>query len=207
MSFLEEEQTPALAENAYDDAMAKLNASLQRSASVRGSGLSLGGGSYAGSSLGGVDEGPPNYVYGVNSNSAAQANKAFLQDVDVDYDEGDQLPSIEEARTTAASTLSRVERSYHDSPRSQRQSTGFPYADAENNIDGYGDRSYGPGHNSRRNWYKVAFFVLTAAIIGTVIGIAVGFTAGKEVEKLEEQGGNQGGGFGGGGELDDEIPF
>ena len=146
----------------YDQVMAKLNASLKRSASVRTSGMK-------GQRLGGrgIEGQPP------------------LYEIDVDdYNTGDQLPSIEEARTTAASTLSRIERASLSGSR-------FPFDPEEEYEQQYNKFSRGPGgeaaHKRKMNWYKAAFFVVIASVLGIVIGLAVGFTVGEEVEKLEKE--------------------
>lgn len=194
---------PTAADTDYDEVMAKLNASLKRSASVRssssgfngdlhgttlnGGGFGLNGGSTnsssnlsptnGGSFRGGLEAPLSRTSYG------SAKKETYLQDVsfDDDYDIGDQLPSIEEARTTAAATLLRMDRSH--------SSGGSPYDAEEEYEEQYNKFLRRPGEGAamrrRNNWYRIAFFVLCAALLGIIIGLAVGFTAGKQVEQLE----------------------
>ncbi|KAI2494300.1 hypothetical protein MHU86_20234 [Fragilaria crotonensis] len=201
--FDEEKTGPMDADSEYDMVMAKLNASLKRSASVKSSGSVTGsfrGGLDGSGSVGG---GPPRHVFGASSSSAnhplsrtsinSSTKKELnnnMYDVNVDlegddymYNAGDQLPSIEEARTHAANVLSHAR-----TDRSIGSRSHYPF-DAEDEYDEQYSKFLAGQHGVQPQkriipWYKIAFFALLAAIIGIVIGAVMGFSAGK---KMEEQ--------------------
>ena len=165
--------SPRAADADYDEVMAKLNASLKRSVSVKSSSSGVNGD--WNSSL----EGPPNYIFGVTRKEIP------LYEIDDEgYDAGDQLPSVEEARTTVASSVSR-------NTRPPLSGSPSAFDQEEEYEEQYKKFLRRPGEEAAYkrtiNWYKVAFFVVIASVLGTVIGLAVGFSVGEEVEKLETE--------------------
>jgi Leucine-rich repeat (LRR) protein len=173
----------------YDDVMAKLNASLKRSASVQSSTSSTGGGNN--NERRHLEGG--NIRFGTANHNSQTANVTGLYDVNVsDYDIADQLPSVEEARMNALTTTSKTNRTSNSSKRSifdvVVDDDYDDYEDPYKNFIRSPEQEQEVRERRRRNaWYRFAFFFLVAAVIGIIVGCVLGFNAGEEVVKLETE--------------------
>mmetsp|Transcript_2112 Transcript_2112/g.3111 ORF Transcript_2112/g.3111 Transcript_2112/m.3111 type:complete len:811 (+) Transcript_2112:137-2569(+) len=164
---------PGAVDDEYNKAMDKLNATLERASSNRGS---------FGSRIGPVNipsEQPPqdsNYNGGSSCNGSVSSSIrgdhsiSFVPDgYDSEYDPRDQLPSIEEVRTNVAAET-------------------VPLAGwGRNGGNGHGAKDEFESRRSSRNRWMIAFVVLVASLIGIIIGLAIGFQGGEEYEQLKEE--------------------
>mmetsp|Transcript_30278 Transcript_30278/g.45866 ORF Transcript_30278/g.45866 Transcript_30278/m.45866 type:complete len:817 (+) Transcript_30278:98-2548(+) len=174
MDFDDNLTSPSAVDDEYSRAMDKLNATLERASSTRGS---------FGSRVGPVNvpsAPPPQDIYynggascngSVSSSIRGDQSVPFVpDDYDAEYDPRDQLPSIEEVRTSIA---------VETAPLSGRQRrVGGRRHGAKEEIE---------SRRSSRNRWMIAFVVLVASLIGIIIGLAIGFRGGEEYEHLKEE--------------------
>lgn len=160
---------PAAVDDEYNKAMNKLNATLERASYTRGS-----FGSRVGPGTGGIPSAAPSqdvFYNGTSSNNSVSSSirgdhsVSFVpDDYDSEYDPRDQLPSVEEVRTSVAAETVPLAGRRRDGAKGELES-----------------------RRSSRNLWMVAFVVLVASLIGIIIGLAIGFRGGEEYEQLKEE--------------------